>query len=207
TPLTNVPPPGQQCFGAPNFCVPYVPQITPVGNTVLTVTGVEPNGQLDLSVSTSAVTTLSVQLPGNSETCSDTPTNIVLSTVHPTSRPKGSPIKPLAPNPDLRGPQTQPLALNGPLGTASATVFSNNFSVAAFSASACPLLSTVFNAPLAGWNAKPSQDPATVNNNYQDKKVPPAIAGNPGWVQFSATTTVSSFGLLVGPPPGFSLTP
>ncbi len=200
---TNKPPPHHQCYQAHNFCIPYVISLTPVGNTTLTVMGVDQNGALNLSVTTSAKANLSITLPTTSETCSDDPTSITLSTQVPSGLPAGAPIPPKPPNPDLRGLQTLPAPLTGPLGTATSTVASNDFYVPAFSPTACPLLAAVFDAPLAGWNAKSSSDPASQNNNYYDKNPLPADAGTPGWVQFTSTTTVSSLGIPVGPPTGF----
>jgi hypothetical protein len=203
--ITNDPPPGHQCYQAPNFCIPYVIHITPVGNSQLTVASVESDGAIDLQVSTAASTTLSISLPGASETCSDSPSVITLSTIAPATLPQGAPIKPVPGAPDLRGLQVPPAPLTGPLATASSTVGGNDFSVPAFSQTKCPLLATVFNGPLAGWNTKSPADPASENNNYYDKNPLPADAGTPGWVQFSATTTVSNLDLPVGPPSGFSL--
>jgi hypothetical protein len=203
--ITNDPPPGHRCYQAANFCIPYIATLTPVGTSRLTVTGVEPDGALMLSVTTSAVTALSVTFPGASEACEDKPTTITLSTQEPASLPPGAPIKPKRGDPDLRGLQTPPEPLTGPLASGSSVVASNDFSVPAFSQQACPLLAAVFDSPLAGWNKLSPEQPASVNNNYFDKTPPPADAGTPGWVQFSATTTVSSLGIPVGPPPGFSI--
>lgn len=205
--ITNDPPPGQKCYQAPNFCLPYVITLTPVGTSTLTVTGVQPDGALMLSVTTRAVTALNITIPHVSESCQDAPTTITLSTQEPASLPPGAPIKPNRGDPDLRGLQTPPVPLTGPLASASSIVASNDFFVPAFSQTACPLLAAVFDGPLGGWNKLSPQQPASVNNNYFDKTPPPADAGTPGWVQFSATTTVSSLGIPVGPPAGFSLGP
>jgi len=205
--ITNDPPPGHKCYQASNFCIPYVITLTPVGTSALTVTGVESDGALMLSVSTSAVTALNITLPGVSESCQDAPTTITLSTQEPAGLPPGAPIKPKRGDPDLRNLQTPPEPLTGPLASASSTVAGNDFSVPAFSQTACPLLAAVFDGPLAGWNTLSPKEPASKNNNYFDKTPPPADAGTPGWVQFSATTTVSRLGIPVGPPPGFSLGP
>lgn len=199
---TNLPPPGHKCYRASNFCIPYVIALQPVGTTTLTVTGVQPNGALDLRVSTSAITHVSITLPGVSESCSDNVTSVTLTT-QSGRVPKGGPIPPKSGNPDLRGLQTPPTPLTGPLATASSIVASNDFSVPAFSQTACPLLAAVFDAPLGGWNAKSSSDAASENNNYFDQTPPPADAGTPGWVQFTAATTVSSLGFPIGPPSGF----
>jgi hypothetical protein len=204
--ITNQPPPGKQCYQASNHCIPYVISLTPDGDSSLTVTGVQPDGALDLSVTTAARAGLSISLPGGGgESCENAKTTITLSTEIPGNLPPGAPAAPLPGNPDVRSLRHLPRPLSGPLATASSIVASNDFGVPAFSQTACPLLAAVFDAPLAGWNAKSSSDPASENNNYFDKNPPPADAGTPGWVQFSATTTVSALDLPVGPPAGFSL--
>jgi hypothetical protein len=206
-PTTNVPAPGEPCFEKSKLCIPYVITLSPSGDSQLDVTGVAANGALMLSVTTSAVTTLNLTLPGVSQTCSDAATDLALSSEEPNGLPAGAPISPNAGNPDDRGLRTAPTPLTGPLGTASTTLGTNDFSVPAFSATSCPALAAVFDAPLAGWNTRSSKDPASENNNYFDKSPPPADAGTPGWVQFSATTTISDLGLPAGPPAGFTLSP
>jgi hypothetical protein len=206
-PVTNIPAPGTQCFQQTPGCIPYVITLNPAGDSQLTVTGVEPDGALMLSVTTSASTTLNITLPTTSETCSSGQTSITLSSQRPSSLPAGSPITPTPGNPDFRSIRAHPLPLTGPLGTATTTLASNDFYVPAFSPAACPLLAEVFDSPLAGWNTLPPKDPATETNNYFDKSPLPADAGVPGWDQFSATTTISDLGLPVGPPSGFTLSP
>jgi hypothetical protein len=204
-PTTNIPAPGKQCYQQTTLCIPYVVTLTPTGETSLTVTGVGAGGSLQLGVTTSASTTLSITLPNTAESCQDAPATIALSSQHPYWLPAGAPVRPDAGNPDFRRPRVKPAPLTGPLGTATTTLASNDFSVPAFSTTSCPLLAAVFDSPLAGWNALPSQDPATKTNNYFDKSPLPADAGTPGWVQFSATTTISDLGLPVGPPSGLSV--
>jgi hypothetical protein len=90
--------------------------------------------------------------------------------------------------------------LTGPLASASSTASGNDFVVPAFAYPAtktCPELgiSASLNAPLAGWNTKG-------NSIYYSHK-PAAIAGEPGWDQFTVTTTVFALDLPVGPPPTF----
>jgi hypothetical protein len=206
-PTTNVPAPGKACYQQTPECIPYDVVLNPVGNSQLSVTGVEANGSLDLTITTSAVTTLGITTPNISQTCSDGATALTLTSQLPSSLPTGSPVPPDAGNPDLRSLRTTPSPLSGPLGTATTTLATNDFSVPAFSTSACPLLAAVFDAPLGGWNALPSKDSANQNNNYFDKSPLPADAGLPGWVQFSATTTISDLGLPAGPPAGFSVSP
>jgi hypothetical protein len=202
-PITNVPPPGRACFGS-GTCVPYVIVLTPKGNTTLSVAGVNGNGSLRLSVTTSAITTVSVKVGALSESCTNGVSTVTLGS-ELEGVPSGGPITPSRGNPDLRGLQIHPTSLDGPLGSATTTLGSNDFHVPAFSVSNCPFLAPIFDAPLGGWNTLSPSDSPQQNNNYFDQPNPPAIAGNPGWVQFSATTTISSFGLPVGPPSGFSL--
>ena len=205
-PITNVPAPGHTC-SATRACVPYVVQLVPVGNTGLTVDGVNADGSLRLSVTTSAVTHMSLRFgTGPKFTCQNNVTTVTL-TSQPATLPATGPIKPAPGNPDLRGLRVGPQPLVGPLGIATTRLATNDFSVPAFSVTACPQLAPVFDSPLAGWNALPSQDLPQQNNNYFDKSTPPAIAGNPGWVQFVATTTISDLGLPIGPPSGFNLGP
>lgn len=206
-PTTNVPAPGKQCFQQTNLCIPYVITLTPAGDAQLTVTGVEPDGSLALSVTTSATTTLNITLPTTSETCTDSAATITLSSQPPSGLPTGAPIPPNPGNPDLRSIRTRPAPLTGPLGSATTKLAGNDFSVPAFSPTACPLLAEVFDSPLAGWNTLPPKDPASKTNNYFDKSPLPADAGTPGWVQFWATTTISDLGLSVGPPSNFTLSP
>jgi hypothetical protein len=199
---TNVPAPGKPCYQQTSLCIPYVITLTPVGTTELGVTGVGAGGTLSLTVKTSATTTLSFSTPTVSSTCTDAPTSLALSSTRPAGLPAGAPVTPDAGNPDFRGLRVAPAPLTGPLGSATTTLASNDFSVPAFSPASCPFLAAVFDSPLAGWNALPSTDPSSKNNNYFDKSPLPADAGTPGWVQFSATTTISDIGLPTGPPGG-----
>jgi hypothetical protein len=203
TPITNKPPPGHACFGSVS-CVPYVIVLTPKGNSVLTVTGVNGNGALRLSVTTAATTTVNLTVGSTSETCTNGVTTVTLVSQR-NGIPAGGPIAPNRGNPDVRGLRIPPEPLEGPLGSSSTTLGSNDFYVPAFSVPNCPLISAIYDAPLGGWNTLSSADPPQQNNNYFDQPNPPAIAGHPGWVQFSATTTISTLGLPVGPPSGFTL--
>lgn len=203
TPITNVPPPGKACFGS-GSCVPYVIVISPKGSTTLSVAGVNGNGSLRLSVTTSAVTTVSVKFGSFESSCTNGLTTVTLVSQR-TGIPNGGPVAPSRGNPDFRGLRIAPVPLIGPLGSATTTLGSNDFSVPAFSVPNCPTLAPIFDAPLGGWNTLSAADSPKQNNNYFDKTPLPADAGTPGWVQFSATTTISSLGLPVGPPKGFSL--
>jgi hypothetical protein len=206
-PTTSVPAPGKPCYQKTKLCIPFVITLTPVGTTQLTVTGVGTGGSLSLRVATAASTSLSLTTPNGSETCQDEPADIALASQEPAGLPAGAPSPPVGDNPDFRSLRVVPAPLTGPLGTATATLGSDDFSVPAFSPTTCPFLASIFDAPLAGWNALPSQDPASKTNNYFDKSPFPADAGTPGWVQFSATTTISDLGLPVGPPAGLSAVP
>ncbi len=211
--ITNVPPPGKICLGSFNYshskagylsCLPYLVTLTPSGNSSLTVTGVDPNGEIEVSVTTSAVTTVQLATVQPPLSCQNTKTQIILRTAV-TSLPAGAPVTPTPPNPDLRGLQTPPVPLHGPLASGSATLGSNIFSVPAFpvaptpSQPTCTFSSTV-NDQLGGYST--AAPPA--NSIFESESPPPANAGMPGWTQFSATTSVVTLGFPVGPPPGFS---
>jgi hypothetical protein len=198
-PITDDPPPGHPCQGSPN-CLPLIVSLTPVGDSTLTVTGVEPDGALELSVTTSAQTTVSLTEGTATQTCVNAPTAVTLSTEVPTSLPAGAPVPPTAGNPDLRSLQLAPLPLTGPLASASSTGSSNDFSVPAFAyppSKACPAegISGLLNTPLGGWNVKGN----TIYYGHPHS----ATAGRPGWVQFTVTTTVFALELPVGPPLNF----
>jgi hypothetical protein len=205
--ITNLHPENVQCLGYPGHqagfpypCVPYVISLAPgPKSSNLTVTGVEPDGALELQITTSAYTTVSL-VTTTTQTCQQTePTTIVLSTQAPTSLPAGAPIAPKPGNPDYRSLQTSPAPLTGPLATASSTAGSNNFAIPAWGVPPTPTcpdpgLQDSLNDPAGGYNTKNL-------GLYQDQTTP---AGRPGWSQFSVTTTVVTLGFPVGPPPGFN---
>jgi hypothetical protein len=210
--LGNDHPEGTSCYGysTPTFsCFPFVVSLTPSGDTSLTVTGVEPDGALDLSVSTAAVTTVSEVPPPPSTTiftCSDDPTSVTLSTVAPSGLPATAPVAPDPPNTDDRVPQTVPEPDTGPLATSTSTVVSNDFQIPAFFPSpggtpCSPTVAETLNTYAGGWNGDfRDQDKGLY---YVDGGHNP-IAAEPGWAQFSATTTLVTLSLPQGPPAGFS---
>jgi len=205
--LGNVHPEGTACEQYPD-CLPLVVALTPTGNTSLSVTGVEPDGALDLQVTTSAVTTVEL-LPSATTTftCQNAPTSVPLSTVTPNSLPSTAPPPPTPPNSDYRGLQTSPEPLTGPLSSSTSTVASNDFAVPAFfpgpSGSPCtPTLTDLVNTYTGGWNSIFADQ--GIGQYYVNGGDNPIVA-EPGWAQFSATTTVVDFGLPVGPPAGFNL--
>ena len=83
---------------------------------------------------------------------------------------------------------------------------SNDFAIPAFFPSATgspcsPFLAASLNTYAGGWNAVfKDQDEGLY---YLDGGTNP-MAAEPGWAQFTATTTVVTLGLPTGPPPGFS---
>ena len=172
------------------------------------MTGVEPDGALDLSVTTSAVTTVSEVPPPPATpayTCQDNPT-VTLSTVSPSSLPVTAPGPPDPPNTDDRSLQTPPAPLTGPLAASTSTVASNNFAVPAFIPSpggppASPTVADALNTYAGGWTGSFKQQ-GTGRYYIQGGKNP--VAAEPGWAQFTATTTVVTLGLPVGPPAGFN---
>ena len=208
--IGNAHPEGTACLGyaTPTFsCFPYGVQLTPVGDTTLSVTGVEPNGSLDLEVNTAAATTVYEYPPPPSPTfsCQDAPARITLSTQPPTGLPATAPIAPTGGYTDYRPLQAAVQGLNGPLATATSVVGSNDFAVPAFfpSASGSPcsiFLATSLNTYAGGWDDS-FQDQST-GLYYINGGTNPTVAP-PGWAQISATTTVVTLGLPVGPPPGF----
>jgi hypothetical protein len=205
--ITNVPFPGKTCsnsYSSTAACVPFNVVLTPSGDTKLTVTGVEPDGALEIAVTTSAVTTVKILDSSPVPICQNAPTTLTLSTQSPSGLPSGAPIAPRPGNPDLRPLQTAPAPLTGPLAKSSSTVASDDITVPAFPATTACTFSQTLDAPLGGWNNLPSQDADAVNNNYYDKTPLPANAGLPGWVQFSAITTVVTLGFPIGPPPNFN---
>jgi hypothetical protein len=211
-PITNYGPPGDKCWGTAG-CLPIVVTLTPSGETSLTVTGVEPDGALDLQVTTAAVTTATEIPPPPSKltfTCSNDPTTISLSTEAPTSLPPTAPGPPTPPNTDDRSLQTPPQPLTGPLATASSTLAGNDFSLPAFlpskssagncfNAGAVPIL---LNTYAGGWGPTfPDQNEGLY---YLDGGKSPIVA-EPGWAQFTATTTVVTLSIPKGPPANFHL--
>ncbi len=209
--LGNDHPEGTACSGysTPTFnCFPYVVSLTPSGDTSLSVSGVESDGALDLQVTTSAVTTVTEVPPPPSPTftCQDNPTVVTLSTVPPSGLPASAPVPPNPPNTDDRSLQTAPQPLTGPLSASTSTVASNNFAIPAFfpstGGSPCSLfLATSLNTYAGGWNSIfRDQDQGLYYVNGGNN----SAAAEQGWAQFTATTTVVTFGLPVGPPAGFN---
>ena len=220
SPASPTPPPalgsshpeGTSCsdYSTPTFeCFPYVVSLTPSGTTSLSVSGVQPDGALDATVTTGAVTTVSEVPPPPSTstfTCQALPTSVTLSTTA-GGLPATAPPPPTPPETDYRSPQTPPLPITGPLVGSTSTVASNDFSVPAFfpnTAGPTPcsaFLADSLNTYAGGWDALfKDQD---VGLYYINGGTSPTVA-EPGWAQFSATTTVVSVGLPTGPPSGFS---
>lgn len=181
--------------------------LEPYGTTSLSVTDVEPDGALDAKVTTSAVTTVSeFPSPSTSFTCQTAPATVTLST-QATGLPATAPPAPTPPNTDYRSLQTPPLPLTGPLDSSVSTVASNDFAIPAFfpspSGSPCSeFLADSLNTYSGGWNAVYKDQGEGLY--YIDGGTNP-IAAEPGWAQFTATTTVVTLGLPTGPPPGFNL--
>jgi hypothetical protein len=210
--LGSAHPEGTSCsdYSTPTFeCFPYVVSLTPSGTTSLTVSGVEPDGALDATVTTGAVTTVSEVPPPPSTstfTCKAAPTSVTLSTTA-GGLPATAPPPPTPPETDDRSLQTPPLSITGPLVGSTGTVASNDFSVPAFvpntigSSPCSAFLADSLNTYAGGWDALfKDQD---LGLYYINGGTNPTVA-EPGWAQFSATTTVVSVGLPTGPPSGFS---
>jgi hypothetical protein len=213
--IGNDHPEGTACTGysTPTFaCLPLVVSLTPSGDTDLTVSGVESDGALDLSVTTAATTTVSEIAPSPAPvfTCEDDPATITLSTVAPTGLPATAPLAPNPPNTDERSLQTAPQALTGALASGSATVGSNAFAIPAFFPSAggspcSPTVAELVNTYAGGFDSVFKDQ--NEGNYYLEGGTNPTAAA-PGWAQFTATATVVTLGsptsLPVGPPAGFS---
>ena len=149
SPASKTPPPalgsshpeGTSCsdYSTPTFeCFPYVVSLTPSGTTSLTVSGVQPDGALDATVTTGAVTTVGEVPPPPSTstfTCQAPPASVTLST-KAGGLPATAPPPPTPPETDYRSLQTPPLPITGPLVGSTSTVASNDFSVPAFFPSA-----------------------------------------------------------------------
>jgi hypothetical protein len=220
SPASPTPPPalgsshpeGTSCsdYSTPTFeCFPYVVSLTPSGTTSLTVSGVQPDGALDATVTTGAVATVSEVPPPPSTstfTCQALPTSVTLSTTA-GGLPATAPPPPTPPETDYRSLQTPPVPITGPLVGSTGTIASNDFSVPAFFPNATgttpctAFLADSLNTYTGGWDALfKDQDEGLY---YINGGTNPTVAA-PGWAQFSATTTVVSVGLPTGPPSGFS---
>jgi hypothetical protein len=215
-PITNVPGSGNPCTSKPTghpgcpcsqtpSCLAFYLTLTPYRNTTLTVTGVAPNGSLEISVTTSAITTATL----NTFSCQNKPTTVTLSTQEPTSLPKTAPVAPTAGNKDYRGLQTTPQELTGPLDSSTSTVVGNNFQIPAFllnqPTSACTsTLTTLLNTYAGGWGLKYGGGNGFGEGLYYQNGGTNPIVSQPGWAQFSGKTTVITLGLHVGPPPNFN---
>jgi hypothetical protein len=214
-PITNIPGGGSPCTQNPDktprcpcsktpACLPFVLSLTPQGPTTLTVTGVAPDGALELSVTTSAVTTANLLV----STCQNLATTVTLSTQVPTSLPPTAPVTPNPPNTDYRGDQTTPTDLTGPLSSGSTTMVGNDFAIPAFipgqPTSACSgTVTDLLNTYAGGWGLGFGGGNGQGEGlYYQDGGTSPTVA-YPGWAQFSVTTTVVSLDLPTGPPPNF----
>ena len=204
-------PEGTSCsdYTTPTFeCFPYVVSLAAPGTTTLTVSGVQPDGALDATVATGAVTTVDEVPPPPSTstfTCQAAPTTVSLST-KAGGLPASAPPPPTPPETDLRSLQTPPLPITGPLTGSTSTVASNNFSVPAFfpSAGGTPctsFLADSLNTYAGGWNSIFKDQ--GIGLYYVNGGTNPTAA-EPGWAQFTATTTVVRVDLPTGPPPGFS---
>lgn len=209
--LGNFHPEGTACTGysTPTFaCVPFVVSLTPSGNTNVSVLGVESSGGLDLQVTTSAVTTVSEYTSSGPPVavCSGAPVDVTLSTVAPTTVPATAPSAPNPPNTDERVLQVPPQPLTGPLASGTSTVGSNNFAIPAFvpSPGGAPCTAPVaelLNTYAGGFDAS-FKDQG--EGAYYIAGGTSPYAAVQGWAQFSATTTVVTLGLPVGPPSDFN---
>ncbi|MBO0727891.1 MAG: hypothetical protein J2P57_01445 [Acidimicrobiaceae bacterium] len=164
-------------------------RLRPVGTPSLKVTAVGPRGALAIAGSAAAMTSVVAGPPFNQTCRSEAPTMLPnLATSLAPMPPGGQPVIPPSP-------------LTGPLSHASATLGSDNFSVPAFDPASCLLANGLFNQGLAGLNKRGTPNWTCIAPTARQC---PAVAAKPGWVQFSANTTLVSLGLPKGPPPGFN---
>jgi hypothetical protein len=209
SPTINTPSGGKPCSQTPG-CLPFIITLAPHDNTTLTVTGVAPNGSLELSVKTSAVTTASLL----AFTCTNDATTIQLSTQVPSSLPATAPPPPNPdnadgdPNTDYRGLQFTPTDLTGPLSKASTTMVGNDFSIPAFITGSTPACSStltdLLNTYAGGWGLAFGGGNGEGEGLYYQDGGTAADVVNPGWGQFTVTTTVVTLDLPTGPPSNFN---
>lgn len=214
---------GTTLKGVVGACLPYIVTLAPDPTIPpkLTVLGLTPQGQLNVSASESASETLFA--PASSEVCNGSnPTTVSLSTEPPTTPvPTGGPPAPPTgsfqgvPIPDLRVEQSPPAPITGPLRSISSTLSSNDFPVASFlpvdldphQNPTCNLW-FLLDGELSGYNV---QD--TFNYDYHCGPFSPdpthplpcnPVAAPPGWAQATGQASVVYLGLPSQPPPGFS---
>ena len=145
--------------------------------------------------------------PSPTFTCQDAPTDITLSTVSPTSLPATAPWPPNPPNTDERPLQTAPQALTGSLVQRHGHRGKQRLrhtGVLRQARLAAPV-PTAGDQPehLCRGMQLASSRTRTRAMYYLEGGTSPTVA-EPGWAQFTATTTVVTLGLPVGPPAGFS---
>jgi hypothetical protein len=182
--------------------------LTPAGPTTLTVSGIEPDGSLDLSGSTSAVTKVdfydeacgTTPPPTPTQTCIQfAPTTITFTTKvtpPPSTAPPGV-AYPLVPQ-ALQGELPPPSGTPPPPTTASATPVGNNFAVPAFidTRDGVPggcFLAAEFNGPLSGFNNDGPGETAIYPSTF-GAGAQPQVAAAAGWVDFASPTQIVSLG-------------
>jgi hypothetical protein len=194
---------GESCwqFG---LCTRYLVNVTPTGTANLDVTGVAADGSLEAQGSASSVTTIYEYISQSPSIIYSAtqlqPTTVSISS-QPQPFPSTGPTPPASGNPDLRGLEFPPHGVQGPLEGGTTVVASNNFQIPAFTSPAGSAdIALVFNPSIGGWDANGSL-------RYVCFVPPcPAIAGEPGWNQFSASTTVVQVGVSQAVPQGFTWT-
>lgn len=228
-PVSNEPMPGYACFApVPTGvvgCTGYDLSFTPTGDTTLTVTGVEPDGSLDLSVTSGAITSVSYMAPATGEISTATQvgsTEVTLST-QAGSLPSEGPSTPTnlctyagetGCNTDYRSLRVSPSPLTGPLESATSMTSGDNFGVPAFEEDGSQTggITEALNGYANGWGTSVSETfgcymtPLEAPGSPNPPSCPPLVqnqVADPGWTQFSASTNVVNLGLPNGPPSGF----
>jgi hypothetical protein len=173
--------------------------LTPVGTPQLKVTGVRPDGSLDLGGVIEATPTIALAPPLPPEVCrAMAPTAADLSTA------TAGPLPPSGPPAGDRdaAPQFTPAPVTGPLTQATATQTAYDFQVPAFyDNSSDDGICYTFNGGLAGFTAEPKGNPNyPYLSRYPFPPANPAIASDAGWTQIETVIQITRIGLPTGTP-------
>ncbi len=182
--------------------------LTPAGPTTLSVVGTEPDGSLDLSGSTSAVTRIDFYAdtcggtspPTPTQTCVQfAPTTFNLASrlpAIPATAPPGVQYTVTASG--LKGPLPQPTGPPPGVTPATASLGDYTFPVPAFidSRDGVPggcFLAEEFNGPLSGWNNDGPGETARYPSTFPPGQQP-QIAAPGGWTEVSSVNRIWALG-------------
>jgi hypothetical protein len=183
------------------LCTRYLVTLTPDDRTVdpastcqfaaeLKVTGVASDGSIQVQGSACSKTEVDwYTTPTFILATTQTQPTVVTVSSTPGPLPATAPPPPTPGNPDERNLQFPLHGLHGPLQSATGSIGTNDFAIPAFQGAQA----SVINSSIGGWNAAGTP-------NYTSGP----IAGQPGWNQFVADTSVVQVGLPVGVPSGFT---